>query len=167
MSIQKDTKLIVDIKPTWILDQDSVDKMIPIKYLPLVYNIYLNQYIKTYEWQQNLEYIFERFQESYTPYYGDIIYDLSQIHTHITPDGLIRINGIFKPKTKHQIRQLYEKSDGLNKTWTDHGKQYLTQKKVIDNIKEALWKMCYEGEIHISGLPGRVVLNLIKYQFIL
>jgi hypothetical protein len=159
------TQLTVYIKPSWRLENPKVDDYFPINYPVMAYTPYLNRYFQTQKWKDYIKYIFDVFMESYSPQYGDIVYNMTSIHTIVNQSGQIVITGIFKPYTRQRIRQLYQQSDASNKTWTDHGKQYLTQKAVELRIENSLYKICNEGELKISGLPGLCTLIVEQYKW--
>ena len=70
------------------------------------------------------------------------------------------IEGIFHPYSADQIKNFYLQSNATNKTWTDHGKQYVKRKTVEASINEAFWKSCFEGEVTIDGLLGTTIFDV-------
>ena len=164
--VNKDTKLSIYLTPSWHLESTLVDSIIPIKYPPNVYSRYLIPYFNTPEWQTILKYIFGVFMESYHPYYGDIIYEMKNLKTTINHRGQIIISGIFDSYTQQRIKYLYQQSDAINKTWTQHGKQYLRRSTVENRIKEALWKICTQGELKIPRLPGLCTINVDNFHWL-
>ena len=75
------------------------------------------------------------------------------------------ISGTLQEYPQDTIRGLYEQSSAINKTWTDHGKKYITRKTLQDRIKEGLSKATTQSEVNVPGLPGTLGLYVIKFVF--
>lgn len=161
MSVYPNEHLTVTIEPYWYYQHFDI----PINYPYEVKQRYLRRFIKTKRWEDILNYTFLLLMESPTPYYGDIVYDLKDIQTSITNTNRIQVKGIFKKRSLRQIRELYDRETAINRTWSDHGNQYLRHETVKERVYEALYKICQEGELYILDLPGGVLLTAESYNW--
>lgn len=140
---------------------EFVDDPHPIKATPQN-KINLLKFMKSKRGKSFLDYCFNDLRPYYLPFYTPEMYYIDKRQTNIKEsNGIINIiiTGTIKKKSYEYVKEHYNKSFALNKTWNDEVKEKFKVKHFYDLVKDAFYKDTNEGEIHIPNI-GQLELGV-------